>query len=223
MPLVISLISILSVLPSLLVKALSRSLSAPSTCNCPQKIAFLLQPRPLTSSFCLSSSYLPCSYSSSLVLPLNFLWNTLLKISLIFKWANLTSKPTVSRRWVPVTTKNSFPYQWQRRKCLSLYDIKIHNWWHAPCRVLIPSGRRLWVRGWVTHILSLRSSSKGTFSMIKKNQTWETRKGRELQFLAMRTGFQMGCTVSSLSWGWTKPCMTLSDLRVDLALSRDSW
>lgn len=154
MPLVISLISVLSVLPSLLVKALSRPLSAPSTCNYPQKITFLLQPSPLTSSYCLSSSYLPCSYSSSLVLPLNFLWNNLLKISLLFKWANLTSEPAVSRRWVPVTTKSSFPYQWQRRKCFSLCDIKIPNWWHVPHRALSPWKAALRTRLDDTHLIS---------------------------------------------------------------------
>lgn len=219
MPLVISLISMLSVLPSLLVKALSRSLSAPNPCNCPLKITFLLQPSPLTSSYSLSSSYLHCSYSSSLVLPLNFLWNTLLKFSLLFKWANLTSNPAVSRRWVSVTKKDLFPYQWQRRKCFSLCDIKIPNWWHEPCRVPSPwRGSFEDELGW--HISYLWGSSKGTSSIIEKNQTWESRRGRELQVLALRTGLQMSCSFSSLSQGWTKPWMTWSDLRIDLALSR---
>lgn len=181
MPLVISLIRRLS---SLLVKALSRSLSAPNTCNCPQKITFVLHPNPLTSSYCLSSSYLPCSYSSSLVLPLNFLWNTLLKISLIFKWANLTSKPAASRRWVSVTTKNSFPYQWQRRKCFSLHDIKIPAWWHVPCRALSPwKGSFEYEGGW--HISYLWGSSKGTSSLMKGIRL--ERQGRE---------------ESSISWLW---------------------
>lgn len=220
-PLVISLISILSVLPSLLVKALSRSLSAPNTCNCPQKITFLLNPSPLTSSYCLSSSYLPCSNSSSLALPLNFLWNTSLKISLIFKWANLTAKPAVSRRreWqqrarfhISDKEGNAFPFMISR----FLTDDMCHAKFY-------PLGKTaLSTRLDDTNLLS-EVFFKRNFFHDKKNQTWETRKGRELQFLAMRTGFQMGCTVSSLSLDWIKPFVTWSDLRVDLALSRCSW
>lgn len=75
-----------------------------------------------------------------------------------------------------VTTKSSFPYQWQRRKCFSLCDSKIPKWWHVPHRALSPwRGSFEDEVGW--HISYLWGSSKGTSSLIKRIRL--ERQGKE--------------------------------------------
>lgn len=124
------LISILLILPSLLVKALNKIIASTQYLKVSSENLFT-SPSPVHWHPLIASH--PLTYLVATVLPLffrwteHFLWNILLRISLTFKWANLTSKSAVSRGWMYVTTKNSFPYQWQRRKCFSLYDIKVHH------------------------------------------------------------------------------------------------
>lgn len=145
----------------------------------------------------------PLVYFIATISPLFFHWNRhiLLIISLTSKGPNLTTKSVVSKGQM-YAKNNYFPCQWQRRKCFSLYNIKVHNQWYTPWSILSPWKRRhiFWAAGWSTQSPDIPFPNN--FLCVKKTYL---------------NG--VGCTVSSLSLGWTKPLVAYFDVRAPLLLA----
>lgn len=131
-----------------------------------------------------------------------FHWNRhiLLIISLTSKGPNLTTKSVVSKGQMYVKN-NYFSCQWQRRKCFSRYNIKIHNQWYMPWSILSPWKDDIYFEQQVGPHSPLTFPSQITFYVIKKHLS------------------DKGCTVFSLCLGWTKPLVAYFDVRAALLLA----